>query len=105
MDITSRLSAIESERALFALGAVISGVLTVLVFRYGDDRRGALMGAFTLYLGGAATPAVRDTITDYKRSGAMALAGVGIAAILLGTQSPLAMLFVIGGVAAYLGLF
>ena len=50
MDITSRLSAIETERTLFAIGAIITGALTVLVFRSGNEDQGALFAAFAIYL-------------------------------------------------------
>ncbi|MFC6755423.1 hypothetical protein ACFQER_00255 [Halomicroarcula sp. GCM10025894] len=40
MDIRSRLSAIETERALFAVSAIVTGVLTVLVFRSGYEDQG-----------------------------------------------------------------
>ncbi|WP_262177803.1 hypothetical protein [Haloarcula laminariae] len=105
MNVASRLSAVDTERLLFGLGAVISGVLTMVVFYLGDDVQGLLFGAFSLYLGGAATPAVRDGVPDYKRTGAIALSGVGIVALLLGSQSALPMLFVIGGIAALFNLF
>ena len=105
MNISSRLPDIATERALFAIGALFSGVLTVLVFMNGSDDQGALFAAFSLYLGGAATPAIRDRVTDYKRTGAIALAGVGVAAFLMGVQSPLPILFLIGGIAALMGLF
>jgi hypothetical protein len=105
MDIASRLPDIGTERALFAVGAVLSGVLTVLVFLNGSDSQGALFGAFTLYLGGAATPVVREAVPDYKRTGAIGLALVGVVAIVLGVQSPLPLLFLVGGIAALLGLF
>jgi hypothetical protein len=105
MNVASRLSDIETERALFALGAVITGVLTVLVFASGNDEQGALFGAFALYLGGAATPAIRNNVAQYKRTGAIALGGVGIVAFLLGIDSTLPLLFVIGGIAALFKLF
>jgi|GEM_PF-3558596 hypothetical protein len=105
MDISSRLSAIGTERGLFAVGAVITGLLTVLVFRSGNSDQGALFAAFTIYLGGAATPLIRDNVPQYKRTGAITLAGVGVAAILMGIQSSLPVLFVIGGIAAIFNLF
>ncbi len=105
MNVASRLSAVGTERLLFGLGAILSGALTMLVFYTGDDIRGLLFGAFALYLGGAATPAVRDSVPDYKRTGAFALSGVGIVAFLLGTQSALPMLFIIGGIGAFFNLF
>ena len=105
MDVASRLSAIETERALFALGAVISGALTVLVFQSGNSDQGALFAAFSLYLGGAATPIIRDAVPDYKRTGAMALGGVGAIAMFMGVDSGLPVLFVIGAAAALFNLF
>jgi len=105
MDIASRLSALGTERGLFALGAVVCGVLTVVVFRSGNTDQGALFAAFSLYLGGAATPAVRENVPDYKRTGAIALAGIGVAAVVLGIESTLPLLFIIGGIAALFGLF
>jgi hypothetical protein len=105
MDIPSRLSAVGSERGLFAIGAILTGALTVVVFRTGNQNQGLLYAAFSLYLGGAATPAIRDNVPEYKRTGAITLAGVGMAAILLGIQSPISMLFVIGGIAAVMRLF
>jgi len=105
MDISSRLGAVETERLLFGVGAVVTGAMTLLVFYAGDETQGALFGAFSLYLGGAATPAIRDNVTDYRRTGAIVLGGFGIAAIVLGVQSPLPMLFVIGGIAAIMNLF
>jgi len=105
MNISSRLSAIGIERALLAVGAIITGALTVLVFRSGNNDQGALFAAFAIYLGGAATPAVRDNITQYKRTGAIALGGVGIVASLMGVQSLLPVLFMIGGIAALFNLF
>ncbi|MDS0258759.1 hypothetical protein NDI56_05055 [Haloarcula sp. S1CR25-12] len=105
MDVASRLSDIGTERALFALGAVITGVLTILVFLSGNDDQGALFGVFSIYLGGAATPAIRNSVPDYKRTGAIALGGVGVIAILMGTQSGLPVLFVIGAIAALMNLF
>ena len=105
MNISSRLSAIGIERALLTVGAIITGALTVLVFRSGNNDQGALFAAFAIYLGGAATPAVRDNITQYKRTGAIALGGVGIVASLMGVQSLLPVLFMIGGIAALFNLF
>jgi len=105
MDITSRLSGIGTERGLFAAGAIITGLLTVLVFRSGSNDQGALFAAFTIYLGGAATPLIRDNVTQYKRTGAIALAGVGVVAIVMGVESGLPVLFVIGGIAALFNLF
>jgi hypothetical protein len=105
MDVASRLSAIETERALFALGAVITGVLTVLVFRSGNSEQGALFAAFSIYLGGAATPVIRKAVPDYKRTGAIALGGVGAVAYFVGIDSALPVLFIIGAVAALFNLF
>ena len=105
MDISSRLAGIDTERALFAAGAIVTGVLTVLVFRSGNDDQGALFAAFSIYLGGAATPAIRDNVTQYKRTGAIALGGVGIVAVLMGIQSGLPYLFIIGAIAALFNLF
>jgi len=105
MELADRLSAIETERALFALGAIVTGALTVLVFRSGNQDQGALFAAFTIYLGGAATPAIRDNVTQYKRTGAMFLGGVGIVAIFLGIDSGLPYLFIIGAIAAMFNLF
>ena len=105
MNISSRLSAIGIERALLMVGAIITGALTVLVFRSGNNDQGALFAAFAIYLGGAATPVVRDNITQYKRTGAIALGGVGIVASLMGVQSLLPVLFMIGGIAALFNLF
>jgi len=105
MDIASRLSAIETERAVFGLSAIISGALTVLVFLNGSDDQGALFAAFSLYLGGAATPMIRDNVTEYKRTGAIALGGVGLVAVVLGVESSLPLLFIIGGIAAIMNLF
>lgn len=105
MDLSSRLGGVETERLLFGVGAVISGALTMFVFYVGEDTQGALFGAFSLYLGGAATPAVRDNVPDYRRTGAIVLGGVGIAAIVLGVDSALPVLFVIGGIAAVMNLF
>ena len=105
MDVRSRLGAIETERALFAVGAIVTGVLTVLVFQSGNDDQGALFAAFSVYLGGAATPAIRDNVTQYKRTGAVALGGVGIVAIVMGINSRLPYLFIIGAIAALFNLF
>ncbi len=105
MDIRSRLAAIETERALFAVGAIVTGVLTVLVFRSGYEDQGALFAAFSIYLGGAATPVIRDNVTQYKRTGAIALGGVGIVAIVMGISSGLPYLFIIGAIAAMFNLF
>ncbi len=105
MDISSRLSAIGIERALFAVGAIITGAVTVLAFQSGNDNQGALFAAFAIYLGGAATPVIKENVPQYKRTGAIALAGVGIAASAMGVQSPLPVLFIVGGIAAILNLF
>ncbi|MDS0284130.1 hypothetical protein [Haloarcula onubensis] len=105
MDITSRVAGIETERALFAVGAIITGALTVVVFRSGNEDQGALFATFAIYLGGAATPLIRDNITQYKRTGAIALGGVGIAALVMGIDSGLPYLFIIGAIAALFNLF
>jgi len=105
MDITSRLSGVGTERALFGASAIITGLLTVVVFQSGNSNQGALFAAFSIYLGGAATPLVRDSVPQYKRTGAIALAGVGLVALLAGIQSNLPVLFVIGGIAAIFNLF
>lgn len=105
MDVRSRLGAIETERALFAAAAIVTGVLTVLVFQSGHSDQGALFAAFSIYLGGAATPAVRDNVTQYRRTGAIALGGVGVVAIVMGVSSGLPYLFIIGAIAALFNLF
>jgi len=105
MDIRSRVSAIGIERTLFAVGAIITGAVTVLAFQRGSDDQGALFAAFAIYLGGAATPLIRDNVTQYKRTGAIALGGVGITASVMGVQSPLPVLFIVGGIAALFNLF
>lgn len=105
MDLSSRLADIGTERALLALGAIVVGLLAVAMFQTGSDDRGALYALFSLYLGGAATPAVRDSVPQFKRTGAIALAGVGAVALFLGIESALPMLFIIGGIAAVLDLF
>jgi len=105
MDIGSRLSAIGTERGLFALGAVFSGLLTVLVFTTGNDQQGALFAVFSLYLGGGATPLIRDSVPDYTRTGAIVLGAIGVAALFMGIQSALPTLFIIGAIAAIMGLF
>ena len=105
MDIRSGLGGIDTERALFAAGAIITGALTVLVFRSGNEDQGALFAAFSIYLGGAATPVIRDNVSQYKRTGAIALGGVGIVAILMGISSGLPYLFIIGAIAAMFNLF
>jgi len=105
MDIVPRIAAIDTERALFAFGAIVTGALTVLVFRSGNQDQGALFATFSLYLGGAATPVIRDNVTHYKRTGAVALGGVGIVAILTGISSGLPYLFIIGAIAAMFDLF
>jgi len=105
MDVSARLSALETERGLFAAGAIIIGILTVLVFRSGNDDQGALFAAFAIYLGGAATPLIRANVPQYKRTGAIALGGVGIVAIVMGIDSTLPYLFLIGAIAAMFNLF
>ena len=106
MDVQSLASDADVERLLFAVGAVVAALLTVLVFRNGDDLvQGLLFLSFTAYMAGAAIPAVRDEVSDYRRTGAIALGAVGGIAFLLGTSSALPLLFVVGGAAALLGLF
>jgi len=105
MDVASQLSDISLERALFALGAIISGALTAVVVVSGADPvQSVLFGAFTLYLLGAAVPQIHDRVPEYRRTAGMALGGVGALAFLIGTSSLLPILFVMGGVAAYLRL-
>lgn len=105
MNVASRLSDIGLEQALFALGAVISGALTVLLIAVGGELvQGVLFGTFALYLLGAALPSIHDRVPEYNRMGLIALGGVGALAFLLGTRSVLPTLFVIGGVAAYFRL-
>jgi len=100
------LSDVDLEQALFAIGAVLSGALTVLAYNTGDDiGQQFLFLAFTTYLAGAALPAARERVPEYKRTGAIALGGVGAVTYFAGTSSALPLLFVIGGVAAYLRLF
>ncbi|MFC6755424.1 hypothetical protein ACFQER_00260 [Halomicroarcula sp. GCM10025894] len=44
-------------------------------------------------------------MTQYKRTGAIALGGVGIVAIIMGISSGLPYLFIIGAIAAMFNLF
>jgi len=102
MNVASQLSDIGLEQALYALGAIMSSALTVLLFVSGGELvQGMLFGAFALYLLGAAVPTIHDRVPEYKRTGLIALGGVGVLAFVVGTSSVLPTLFVIGGVAAY----
>ncbi|MBX0323366.1 hypothetical protein EGH21_10030 [Halomicroarcula sp. F13] len=102
----SRVTDLDAERVLFAVGGVLCGALTALVVVGGGDPvRAVLFGSFTLYLLGAAVPQVHERVPEYKRTAAIALGGVGALAALTGTSSLLPLLFVMGGVAALLGLW
>jgi len=105
MDLASQLTDISLERTLFSLGALLSGALTVVVLVVSPDLvQGVLFGAFTLYLLGEAVPGIHDRVPEYRRTAGMALGGVGALAFLIGTSSVLPLLFVMGGVAAFLRL-
>ena len=105
MDVASQVAGISLERALFGLGAVVAGALTVLVIANGGEPiQVVLFGAFALYLLGAALPQIHERVPEYRRTGGMALGGVGAIGFLVGTSSLLPMLFVIGGLAAFLRL-
>ena len=105
MDMPSQLSDISFEQALFALGAVISGALTVVVLVFGSDPiQVVLFGAFSLYLLGGAVPQMHDRVPEYRRTGGMILGAIGAIGFFIGTSSVLPALFVMGGVAAYLRL-
>jgi len=106
MDVRSRAADIGMERALFAVGAVVTGALTVLVIRAGAEPIERFMYfSFTMYLLGAAIPAVRARVPEYKRSGAVALGAIGAVAFFSGSSSALSLLFVVGGIAAFLRIF
>ena len=101
MTLSAVVSKMELEHKLFAATAAVSGVLTALVFTTAADLVQVLLFAsFTAYLAGAAYPDVDDYVPEFKRTGAMALGGVGLLAALAGTDSLLPLLFVLGGVLA-----
>ena len=106
MDLPSGVDDIDTERALFALGAVIAGGLTTLVYVNGADVvQRLLFLSFTAYLAGAAIPPVYENVPEYKRSGAIALGGVGAIGYFVGTSSALPLLFLLGAIAALLRLW
>lgn len=106
MDVRARIADIDMEQGLFAVGAVVSGALTVLVIRAGAEPIQRFMYlSFTMYLLGAALPAVRKRVPEYKRMGAVALGAIGVIAMLTGNSSSLSLLFIVGGLAAFLRIF
>jgi len=107
MDIFAVIASMEAEHKLFAAGAVITGGLTVGLVALGSPAvvQQFLFGSFALYLLGAAYPDIDEHVAEYKRTGAMALGGIGLLAYLAGTASALPLLFVVGGIAALLRLF
>jgi len=105
MDVGERISAMDTEQTLFAVGGVLSAALTVLVILNSDDVvQRFLFLCFTAYLLGAAVPPVYERVPDYRRTGAIALGAVGAIGFFAGTSSALPLLFVLGGVAALLGI-
>jgi hypothetical protein len=106
MDVATSVGGLDVERTLFLVGAVLSGALTALLAYVGAGSwRLVLFLSFSLYLLGAAIPAVDERVPEYKRKGAIALGGIGALAAIAGTPSALPFLFVLAGIAALLGLF
>lgn len=105
MDVASRVSNIDTEQALFALGGILSAGLTALVYMSGGDPvQRFLYLCFTAYLLGAAIPPIYERVPAYRRTGAVALGAIGAMGYFAGTASALPLLFVIAGVAAILGI-
>jgi len=106
MDISAVVAGMEFEHKLFAVTALVSAVLTALVATTGAGLVQILLFAsFTLYLAGSAYPGIDDYVPEFKRTGAIALGGIGLLAYLAGTDSLLPLLFLLGGVLALLRLF
>lgn len=106
MDVDALVDDIATEQAVFAVGGVLVAGLALLAFFNGAETvELALFLSFSAYLLGAALPPVSERVPEYKRTGAMALGVVGVIAYLLGTSSPLPVLFVLGGGAALLRIF